>query len=163
MSNIPDYYELRLTLTEIENLLVQTIGGTSVINVGETMRVMLGEYFYSEPAKTIYPHHTSCDRTIVWPLMGQTLFGQDLTNAIETIGDIFWVLADTIQGYILRVNSHYDHKPSECFYHFHPDTKVLVAYVPVIAGINDLTLQAKLDGRAVVQTCAATLPSWYRR
>lgn len=160
---IPNYYELRLTLTDIVSSLTHYVGNDSVINVGETLRVMLGDYFYGEPSKTMYQTYTSEERTLVWPLMGQTLFGQDLADAIDVLGEVFWTLADTLNAYVLRVNDHYDHRPSDCFYHFHPDSKVLVVYVPVIPGINDMVLQTQLDGRAVIQTCFATLPSFLRK
>lgn len=159
-SSIPNYHEVRITLTDLESTLLHYIGGSTVINVGETMRVMLGEYFYGEPPLTMYPHYTSMDRTLVWPLAGQTLHGIDLDNAIDLMGDIFWSMADTITNNALAVNNQYTHRPTDCFYNFFPDLRVLVVYVPVMDGVVYNLNLLQLDGRAVIETCKKTLPSW---
>ncbi len=159
-SSIPNYYEVRMTLTDLESLLTHYVGGSTVINIGETMRMMLGEYFYGEPPVTLYPHYTCMDRTLVWPLIGQTLFGMDLDNAIDAMGEVFWSLADTITNNALAINNDYTHKPTDCFYNFFPDTRILVVYTPVMPEVQYNLKLLPLDGRAVMETCKSTLPSW---
>lgn len=162
MSSIPNYHEVRLTLTEIENMIIGHVGDNSVVNIAETIKVMLGDFFYGEPTKTFYPHHTSLDRTIVWPLFGQTLFGVELQDAIENLGEVFWHLANTLIANVLTVNESYSHRPSDCFYMFYPDSRVLVVYVPVTVISGNSFGLVELDGRAVVETCRSTLPNYLR-
>lgn len=164
-SAIPQYNEVRITLTEIDSLFHEYIVGSSVIDIGETLRVMLGDYFYGEPlAPALHAnYHTEQDRTIVFR-QGNTLQGIDLVNAIDLLGDIFWALADTITHKALQVNAEYTHRPNSCFYKFFPTTRELVIYTPVLSlsGYGYSSQSAPLDGIAVITVCNETLPSWFR-
>jgi hypothetical protein len=160
---VPQFHELRMTLTEMDSNFREFIGGPDVIDIGETVRVMLADYFYGDQVTPIGMYYREGDRTIVFPSnKGQTLFGSDLSHAIEVLGEIFWALADTITQRIMKVNDFYSHRPLECFYKFFPLTRELVVYTPVMPGITyPLSLMA-LDGRAVMATCYDTLPSFLR-
>jgi hypothetical protein len=165
MSNfslVPQFHEIRMTLTEMDSNFREFIGGPDVVDIGETIRVMLADYFYGDKIIPVGQYYTEGDRTIVFPLgRGQTLFGIDLSTAIEVLGEIFWSLADFITKRVMYVNENYEHRPLECFYRFFPMTRELVIYTPVLSGIDYPPLLA-LDGRAVMTTCNDTLPSFLK-
>lgn len=160
---VPQYHEVRITLTDIDALFQEYIAGYEVIDIGETLRVMLGDYFYGEPAAPAahLSFHTDQDRTLVFRL-GTAVHGLDLANAIDVLGDIFWAMADTITHRALQVNQDYTHRPNECFYKFFPATRELVIYTPVLPGQAFNSLRLPLEGLAVFMTCRDTLPSWLR-
>ena len=137
------------------------IAGSDVVDVGETVRVMLGDYFYGEPPAPIGLSYTCQDRTIVFR-PERMLAEPDLSQAIELLGDIFWSLADTITHRALQVTPEYSHRPNECFYKFFPMTRELVIYTPVLPGQAFNSLRVPLEGLAVIMTCRDTLPSWLR-
>lgn len=158
-TDIPHYHESRIILSEMNSVFEEFIGGPDVIDVGETLRVMLGDYFYGEPLVPLGPHYTNQDRTLVFPFgVGQTLHGIELDNSIEALGEIFWTVADIITNKVLRATSFYTFRPNECFYKFFPHTRELIIYTPVFVEIPRPGLAA-LDGRAVMQACSETLPS----
>lgn len=160
---VPQYHEKRITLSEIDYAFREFIGGPDVVDVGETIRIMLADYFYGELIAVPNASHTEQDRTIVFPLgMGITLEGPELANAIEMLGEIFWSIADTISHRVLMVTQEYSHRPNECFYKFFPLTRELVVYTPVLEGLPLNPAFIALDGRAVMAACADTLPSWLR-
>lgn len=160
---VPQYHEVRITLTDIDALFQEYIAGPDVVDIGETMRVMLGDYFYGEPLlpASHLNHYTDQDRTLVFK-NGAMLHGQDLCNAIDSLGEIFWALADNITHRALQVNLTYTHRPNECFYKFFPMTRELVIYTPVLPGQAFNSLRAPLAGLAVITVCNETLPSWLR-
>lgn len=160
-SAIPDYYETRLSLYDIAAMISTYIGDSTRININETIRLMLGDYFYGEVPVTYLPSTRAIDRTIVWPMTGQTMVGPELQEAFINLGEVFWNLADTITRRVLWHSDSYQHPPSNCFYLFFPDTCTLVTYVPIVAGVTPL-LTVPIPGAAVVTTCAATLPRIYR-
>lgn len=161
-TNVPQYYENRMVLTEMDGLFEEFVGGPTVVDIGETLRVMLGDYFYSEPPIPNGYYYTDQDRTIVFARgAGYALQGQDLAVAIDALGEVFWTLADLITNRMLRTDQHYTHRPNECFYRFFPATRELVVYTPVMMELFRPDLVA-LDGRAVMVICAGTLPSWLR-
>ena len=160
---VPQYHEVRITLTEIDALFQEYIGAGDVVDIGETLRIMLGDYFYGEPiAPAAYLNsYTDQDRTLVLR-PGIVLQFQELTNAIDLLGDLFWSLADTITHRALQVTPEYSHRPNECFYKFFPMTRELVIYTPVLPGQAFNSLRVPLEGLAVIMTCRDTLPSWLR-
>jgi hypothetical protein len=172
-SAIPQYHEKRLSLQELDHQFTEYIGAASVIDIGETLRVMLGDYFYGEPPSTSKPHYTVEDRTLVFPFFTTggiapqgpvvPLNQQELAGAIEALGEIFWSLADMITHRALMVqlpgNQAYNHRPNECLYKFYPETRDLVIYTPVLQGVTYPGF-VPLDGRAVITGCLGYLPSW---
>lgn len=158
---VPQFHEKRFRLAEMDALFQEYIGGPNIVDVGETLRLMLGDYFYGEVPITHQPHFTMDDRTIVFPMgtTEQPLDQETLTQCADLMGEIFWTLADTITTNVLQVNPTYSHRPHECFYKFFPQTRELVVYTPVLPGMNNPFL-AQLDGRAVFMTCIGFLPSW---
>lgn len=162
MSNLPNYQEGRITLTDVREVLECYVGDNSIINVNETLRLLLGQFFYGETPTTIFPVTNDCERTIVWPVTGQTLFGSVLVDAMNNLGGVFWSVADKITNQLLTVRADYQHRPEVCFYKFFPDTCLLVVYVPVIPGVMGEHNLMQLAGPAVVTVCAETLPSYYR-
>lgn len=160
---VPQYYEVRITLTDVESLFHEYISGVNAIDIGETLRVMLGDYFYGEPPAPSghLNYHTDQDRTLVFK-PGFAMHGADLTNAIDMLGDIFWSLADTVTHRALQVSHDYSYRPNECFYKFFPMTRELVIYTPVLPEQMFNTLRVPLEGLAVIMTCRDTLPSWLR-
>lgn len=164
-SAVPQFHEKRTRLDEMVQSFTEFIGGYEVIDIAETIRVMLGDYFYGEPVipagRTFY---TDQDRTLVFPMLrGQTLQGIELTNAIDLLGEIFWTLTDNITNRMLAVTPTYAHRPSDCFYKFFPATLELVVYTPVLDGVVYPLELMPLDGRAVIAACSDTLPSWLRQ
>lgn len=164
-TNVPEFHEKRLRLVEMEQNFHEFIGGPDKIDVDETMRLMLADYFYGDlidPAPG-YNVHREHDRAIVFPL-GKlpTMSPQELSAAIDTLGEVFWTLTDNIAHRMLAVNTDYAHRPNECFYKFYPMSKELVVYTPVLEGVVYQPNLAKLDGRAVMTVCADTLPSWMK-
>lgn len=162
-SAVPQFNEKRIRLSDMDALFQEYVGGPSVVDVGETLRVMLGDYFYGEPPVTLQPHFTMEDRTIVFPLgvVEPPLDQGTLADCADLMGEIFWSLADTINTMVLFVNQNYSHRPNECFYKFFPATRELVVYTPVVPGLpQSQPLLAPLDGRAVIMTCMGFLPSW---
>lgn len=157
---VPQYHEIRMTLADLDTAFREFIGDATMLNIGETMRLMLADYFYGQKATTIFQSYTIQDRTLVWPMSGQTLFGLELDNAIDAYGELFWSLADVITLNALAVTPQYNHRPNECFYKFFPDSRELVVYVPVLDNFTYTTPMVALDGRAVITTCSDTLPSW---
>ena len=160
---VPQYHEVRITLTDIETLFHEYIAGPDIIDIGETLRVMLGDYFYGEPPvpASHLTYHTDQDRTLVFR-PGVSLNGLELSNAIDAVGEIFWALADNITHRALQVDLSYSHRPNECFYKFFPMTRELVIYTPVLPGQAFNSLRVPLEGLAVIMTCRDTLPSWLR-
>ena len=161
---IPQYHERRLTLTEIDSGFREFIGGPDVIDIGQTIRVMLGDYFYGEPVEVcsqdVYKQE---DRVLVFPmLLGCTLNQAQLDGAIEVLGDLFWSMADMINTRVLMLTPDYTHPPGNCFYKFFPETLELVVYVPIIPEFNYAAPIVPFDGRAVVTACRDTLPSYFR-
>lgn len=161
-SAIPNYYEVRLSLADISGMMSMFVGDNTRISVNETIRLMLGDFFYGEIPITYLPCSRAHDRTIVWPLTGQTMFGEELNEAFINLGEVFWNLADTITRRVLWASNHYQHQPHTCFYKYFPDTNTLVTYVPIILGIVTPPFVAQLPGSAVVVTCASTLPTLYK-
>lgn len=160
---IPHYYENRITLVEMDSMFQEFVGGPHIVDIGETIRVMLADYFYGELIAVPRASHIEQDRTIVFPSgYGYTLQGQDLSNAMSALGEVFWALADLITERVLRVNENYTHRPNECFYKFFPFTRELIVYTPALLEAPRFGL-VPLDGRAVMLTCQETLPSWLRR
>jgi hypothetical protein len=162
---VPEFHEQRLTLTEMEHNFREFIGGPELIDIDETMRLMLADYFYGDfiepsPGHTVHREH---DRALVFPF-GKlpTMNPQELTAAIDTLGEVFWTLTDTIMNRMLRVSANYEHRPNECFYKFYPMSKELVVYTPVMEGILYPPTLHKLDARAVMVVCADTLPSYMK-
>lgn len=163
-SAIPQYHERRMTLTETANAIAELIGGPQVVDIGQTIRIMLADYFYGDLIAVPNMSHTVQDRTIVFPPgRGYTLSGPDLDMAIEMLGEIFWAMADGISNSVLLVNAGYSHKPNECFYKFYPETLQLVIYTPVLEGLILFNAPVPLDGRAVILACQDTLPSWLQK
>ena len=162
MTAVPQYREVRLNLVDVDTHIREYIGGPEILNIGETMRLMLGDFFYGEVPPTSFPFYQEVDRIIVWPSTGQTLVAQQLFNAIDSLGEIFWAVCDTITNTAMRVTPEYTHKPTDCFYKFFPETRTLVVYVPVLENFTYYTHQVPMDGRAVFAICADTLPSWLR-
>lgn len=160
---VPQYHEVRITLNEVDALFQEYIPGADAIDVAETLRIMLGDYFYGEPAAPAshLQFHTDQDRTLVFR-MGPRLQGPDLSVAIDMLGDIFWSIADTITHRALQVTPEYSHRPNECFYKFFPMSRELVIYTPVLPGQAFNSLRVPLEGLAVIMTCRDTLPSWLR-
>lgn len=160
-STIPQFHEIRLTLSEIDSSFREFIGGPDVVDIGETVRVMLADYFNGEiitevPGRSTYTYR---DRTIVFPDgKGCTMDDNNLIAAIEVYGEIFWSLTDLITHKVLRVNSTYEHRPNDCFYKFFADTRTLVVYTPVLQGVDYPTTLGTMDGRAVMTACIDTLP-----
>lgn len=169
MNNIPNYHEKRVRLTEMDGLLEEFIGGATTIDVGETTRVMLADYFYGEQLVPLQLHFTMEDRTIVFAkgLSEIPLSQADLVDGAELLGEIFWAMADRITNDIMAVSPTYSHRPNECMYRFYPDTRELVVYTPVLP-VNAYPLGsvyaslAPLDGRAVITSCIGFLPQWLR-
>lgn len=158
---VPQFHEIRLTLVEADASFREFIGGPDVVDVGETVRVMLADYFYGDRITPAGLHYTNADRTIVFPLgKGQTLIGLELSSAIEVMGEIFWTLADFITQKVMMVNENYQHRPNECFYKFYPMTRELVVYTPVLQDFLYHPSLVSLDGRAVIATCFDTIPSF---
>jgi hypothetical protein len=158
---VPQYHEVRVTLSEMDSLFEEYIAGPEIIDVGETLRVMLGDYFYGEPSIPRGPFHSEQDRTIVFRI-GVQYLGLDFAGAIDAMGEIFWALADTISHRVLMVNQSYSHRPNECFYKFFPATRELVVYTPVLPGLPANMTRVPLEGLAVITVCAETIPSWLR-
>jgi hypothetical protein len=158
---IPQFHEVRITLSEMNPLFEEFIAGPDIVNVGETLRVMLGDYFYGEPPVTSNPYYTDQDRTIVFQF-GVDQPCIDTVGAIEAMGEIFWTMADTISNRVLMVNPEYSHRPSDCFYKFFQHTRELVVYTPVLTGQPYNVVRVPLDGLAVITVCKETLPSWLR-
>lgn len=161
---VPQFHEKRLTLTDMEASFREFIGGPDIVDVDETVRIMLADYFYGDQVPVSLGRHsyTENDRTLVFPI-GRlpTLTPQELSAAVDTMGEIFWTLADTISHRVLPVNETYSHKPNECFYKYFPMSKELVVYTPVLEGVLYPPGLLPLDGRAVIAACAETLPSYF--
>lgn len=157
----PQYYEVRLNISEMDDLFAEYVGCISAIDVGETLRVMLADYFYGEQLAPNGNAYTQQNRTLVLQ-HGAELSNQDIDNAITALGDIFWVLADTITNRALQVSMTYTHRPNECFYNFFPATRELVIYTPVMTDRIHNSLRVPLDGFAVMVVCKNTLPSLLR-
>lgn len=160
-SAIPNYYETRLTLSDISIMIANYIGDSTKININETIRLMLGDYFYGEIPVTYLPSSRAFDRTIVWPMTGQTIFGAELQEAFINMGEVFWNLADMITRRVMWLNDSYQHPPNNCFYKFFPESCTLVTYVPIILGVTS-PLVVSIPGSAVVIACASTLPTMYK-
>lgn len=160
MSNIPDFYEVRFSLDDVLSALKFYVGDESVINTKETIRLMLGQYFYGETPKTVFATTMDHERTLVWPITGQSLFGHGLDNAFETLGEVFWAMADKISHYALHVSPEFQLRPSDCFYKYFPLENKVVLYIPAGNVVSNLT---KIAGPAVVIACSETLPSYYRK
>lgn len=165
ISNIPQFHEIRITLTELDAGFREFIGGPDVIDIGQTIGLMLRDYFNGEVVTSVFGYQTYSDRdrTLVFPFGKDCTFNpMELATAIEVYGEIFWSMADLITNKVLRLTVDYVHKPSECFYKFFPATRELVVYTPIIADFTyGMTLTA-FDGRAVITACADTLPPHLR-
>ncbi|BAW19273.1 hypothetical protein [Ralstonia phage RP31] len=161
---VPQYHEKRLRLSEMDAMFQEFIGGPAVVDVGETLRVMLGDYFYGEALTTNQPHFTMEDRTIVFPYgVNEAPFdAKTMADCADLMGEIFWAMNDTITTTLLQVTPDYTHKPSECLYKFFPATRELVVYTPVLQGLVSPVVLAPLDGRAVITACHDFLPSWLK-
>jgi hypothetical protein len=162
---VPQYHEKRITLVEMDAMFREYIGEPGVeVDVGETLRLMLGDFFYGEVPTTTQTYFTLHDRIIVFPPgVGQFPFDlQTLMGATDLLGEIFWKLVDFITHMALAVTPDYTHKPHECFYRFYPQSRMVVVYTPVLPGLLYPLQFAQLDGRAVIATCADTLPSWLK-
>lgn len=161
---VPQFHEKRMTIADMEASFREFIGGPELIDIDETIRIMLADYFYGDQVPVSLGRHsyTEHDRTIAFPI-GKlpTMSPQELSAAIDTMGDIFWTLADTITNRVLPVTPTYSHKPNECFYKYFPMSKELVIYTPVMEGVLYPPGLAALDGRAVIAACHETLPSYF--
>lgn len=156
----PEYQEVRIWLTDADQFLEEYVGSRGQINYGETIRIMLKDFFYGEFETTLFPHQTMHDRTIVFNTGPGSYPIPNLLQAFEALGDVFWHIADTITERVLKLTPYYTYKPSECFYKFFPDTRALVVYLPVLDSVVCNPLVRPLNGHAVVLTCSEFLPSW---
>lgn len=159
---VPQFHEKRLTLSDMEASFCEFIGGPDVIDIDETVRLMLADYFYGEqiPATLGRQTYTEHERTLVFPI-GKlpTMSAQELSGAIDTLGEVFWTMADTISHRVLPVTDTYSHRPNECFYKYFPMSKELIVYTPVMDGVFYPPGLVALDGRAVMAACVDTLPA----
>lgn len=166
-SAIPQYHEKRMRLNEMDAIFNEYIGGPEVLDVGETLRLMLHDFFYGEQMLTTQQCFSMHDRTIVFPikqlgLPSVPLSQQQLTQACDMLGEIFWDMAGRITTNILQMSPTYTVRPHECFYKFFPATRELVVYTPVLEGIAYQQNLVAMDGRAVINACIDTLPSYVR-
>jgi hypothetical protein len=162
---VPQFHEKRINLSAMEDSFREFIGGPDLIDIDETLRLMLADYFYGEQAPVTLGRHsyTEHERTLVFPI-GKlpTMSPQELTQAIDTLGEVFWTMADNITHRVLPVTESYSHRPSECFYKYFPMSKDLVVYTPVMQGVFYPPGIMPIDGRAVITACVDTLPSHLR-
>ncbi len=171
MTAIPQFHEKRITLNEMKPLFeefmqssVPALGCLPEIDIPETVRLMLGDYFYGEVPETLQVKCVLHDRTIVLtPGYAPPSDMSAMLQNLDELGAIFWAMADTISHRVLAVTPTYAHRPHECFYKFFPETMELVVYVPVLAGVQYPPGFAALDGRAVIASCADTLPSFLKQ
>lgn len=164
-SAIPQYHEIRLTLSEMDAAFNEFVGGPDVVDVGQTIDLMLRDFFYGELAQPplCYQSYSDQDRILVFPLgKGCTLAGNDLNIAIDNLGEIFWSMNDFITSRVLKLTPDYTHRPSDCLYKFFPMSRELVVYTPVIQNFTYPLHLVPLDGRAVITACVDTLPTHLR-
>jgi hypothetical protein len=162
LSHIPEFHEKRITLGDIRTQILETVGGPEVIDIGQTIRVLLADYFYGEDLDTPgYSTYTINDRKLVFA-QGVTLPNINVVDAIDMLGDVFWSLEALISMRVLQLTPEYTYKPSECLYKFFPDTLELVVYTPVLAGFIYPPQFVALSGIAVMTTCRDFLPSFLR-
>jgi hypothetical protein len=163
---VPQFHEKRLTLSEMEASFQEFIGGPDLIDIDETVRLMLADYFYGEQVPVSLGRHfyTENERTIAFPI-GKlpTMSPQELASAIDTLGEIFWTMADTISHRVMPVTPAYSHRPNECFYKYFPMSKELVVYTPIMEGVLYPPGLLPIDGRAVIVTCSDTLPMSFKQ
>lgn len=164
MTVIPQYHEKRLNLHRLDQMFLEYIGGPEVVDIGETIRLMLADFFYGEVPPSNRVCFTLFDRIIAFPpgVVSPPVEQRVLEEGADLMGEIFWAMADEITHRALAVTPEYSHRPNECFYRFFPEKRELVVYTPVLAGLVYPPGFAALEGRAVIITCAETLPSWLK-
>lgn len=160
-SDIPEFYAVRTSLTDIVAMFEDLMPNHSVVDIGETLRLMIADYFYGDSIDTSFQTIKMFDRVLV---LGFNLFPpmEDQTTMMEIAGDIFWTLSDYIRRSILLVYETptyaYEYTPPECFYVFDANTYELLVYLPYRG--FDIAGAARLDGRAVLATCRNTWPKF---
>lgn len=160
----PTYTAVRFGLNglfeEIESL-DQDI--SPLIDIGETVRIMLADYFYNDYIKPIGNNIQISDRTIVFKQGVQRSDVKRHPHALATVDLVaqkFWNLSDYIYNNVLRATAEYTHPPSECFYQYSADDKAINVYLPVREGLPVIT--GHLPAAAVIHSCLSTLPSFLR-
>lgn len=158
---IPMYFAVRTTLTDTVAMFEDLMPNHSCVDIGETMRLMIADYFYGDQIPTSYQTIKMFDRVLV---LGYNMFPpmESQKEMMEIAGDIFWALADHIRRSVLMVyedsNSAVEYRPTDCFYVFDSATMELMVYLPYQG--FEITGAAKLDGRAVLATCRSTWPKF---
>lgn len=134
-----------------------------LVDIGETIRIMLADYFYSDYVKTAHNSVRINDRTIAFKQGTVKADVVRFSHAEATLGQFaekFWNLSDYIYSNVLCATESYSHPPSECFYQYSQDDKAINVYLPVREGLPVIT--ATLPAAAVIHSCLKTLPSFLR-
>lgn len=161
-SDIPNYYAIRVDLGNALAMFEANMANYGCVDIGETVRLMLADFFYGDQVVTPYQKIEMFDRVLV---LNFNLFPpiEDQEGMMEVMGDIFWALSDLIRRTALTIHVSegvpLEYQPSECFYTFDQDALELMVYVPqregfVVHGV------AALDGRAVLTTCRRWWPQY---
>lgn len=158
-SGVPNYYAIRVDLNNAVAMFEANMANSNCVDIGETLRLMLADFFYGDQVTTTYQKIEMFDRVLV---LNFNLFPpiEDQQGMMEVAGDIFWALSDVIRSTALTVHENEtttrEYQPTECFFTFSQDTHELMVYVPEREGFTIFGC-APMDGRAVL---AATRPWW---
>lgn len=165
MSGVPNFYAVRLSLTTVADSFAALMLSYKCVDVHETIRLMLADYFYSDYA----PAQSQClesgvHRLVLNPSMYPDK--EDIPGMFECLSDIYWNMADIIQVNALTLfkesNNISQYNTTDCFYTYSSMDHDLMIYMPVRPGDPVVMDIAQIDGRAVIATCRSTWPQFYR-
>lgn len=159
-SVFPEYYALRCSLAPVIGMFEALMPNSHFVDVPETMRLMLADFFYGDILATPSQNLQMFDRTLALNVGMIPPIG-DHVMMMEVLGDIFWALSDTITNTALTIQNDSNGvgvcRPHEVLYIFDPTVMELMIYVPALPQYR-LHGAAALDGRAVLNATRATWP-----
>ncbi len=127
-----------------------------VVNVGETVRQMLHQYFYAENIPTLSPHDTYLGATAVYTVNQTTLSDQHRGAILTILADSQWNLHDYIHQSIAYPMGRNVANEREYYYTVDNQGRLMV-YIPV-GFEGEVNAMAGMPEMAVVMACYQTLP-----
>lgn len=147
----PEFYSIRHNLQGVESLFAEYMPNSVMVDVPETMRMMLADFFYADIIDCHGQYIEMFDRRIAL-LPNAFPPPEDHQEMMEAAGDIFWSLSDEITNNVLRINDDVNGvgtcRPSEAFYVYDGSNGDIMVYVPATQAYQ-LNGVPKMDGRSV--------------
>lgn len=159
---IPNYYALRCPLAPVVSMFDSLMPNNHCVDVAETMRLMLADFFYADILATHCQNLQMFDRTLALNANMIPPY-EDHQTMMEILGDIFWALADTITNTALCIVKDQNGvgvcRPHEALYTFDPQQMEIMVYIPAQAQYQ-IPGAVQLDGRAVLNATRQTWPTF---